>query len=151
VLLNTSAYANSNSDQIVWSASDGTTQNNANFSHIFNPQGTYDVTLTITSAQGCVSTVTQSVNYFNNPTALATLPDFCNGNAWNLVAQSTGFAGQTLTNTWTVNGGNALVGNNVPFNYSGPGTYLVQLVAETSFGCKDTVTESVTIFPSPSA
>jgi gliding motility-associated-like protein len=150
-LMNTSTFANANSDQIVWTASDGTTQNNTHFSHVFSPQGTYDLTLTITSAQGCVSAVTQSVDYFNNPSALATLPDLCDGNPWNLVAQSTGFSGQTLTNSWTVNGGNTLVGNNVPFSYSGPGTYLVQLIAETSFGCKDTLTESVTIFPAPIA
>ncbi len=151
VLTNTSSFANAQTDVISWIANDGTTQSSNNFSHVFNPQGTYEVTLTITSAQGCTSSSTQNVNHFYFPTALATIPNICNGNPMNLVAQSTGFANQTLTNTWIVDGGAPLVGNSVPFNYTGPGSYAVQLVASTSFGCNDTLNQTFTVFPSPTA
>jgi gliding motility-associated-like protein len=150
-LQNTSTFANSSLDQISWTANDGTTFNSIDFSHIFDPQGTYDVTLTITSAQGCSSSVTQSVNYFNFPTAVANLPDLCQGDDFNLVAQSTGFTGQTLINAWSVNGSPSIIGDNLSYTYSASGTFDVQLIATTSLGCSDTLVETVVIFPSPTA
>lgn len=151
ILTNTSQFANSSTDQITWSSTDGFSSNNLDFNHVFDPQGTYDVTLTIASTDGCNSSFTQSVNYFNNPTAISTINDICDGNPLNLISESSGFAGQSLTHSWIVNGEAPVLQASYNYPYNSPGTYQIQLIATTGYGCSDTLDEFVTIFPSPVA
>lgn len=45
----------------MWDFGDGSTANTSNATHVYNTEGTYTITLTVTSAEGCASSVTQSI------------------------------------------------------------------------------------------
>lgn len=112
-----------------WDFGDGTTSTLVNPSHIYGAAGTYTVTLTVTTTDGCVNTITQSVTI--NGTGTATITPggpFCN------TSPSVTLTATPIGGTWTATCGTcinattgvfdpttALVGSNtITYNVSGP-------------------------------
>ena len=152
-----STAANSTVTQWLWNFGDATTSTSQNPVKNYTTAGTYTVTLTITSAIGCVSTTATKTVIVNalpianfNVSAPAcatkniTFTDASSPNSGNLVK-------------WTWNfgdGNNATLNNPLPFThtYANPGTYNVTLQVETNKGCISTViTRPVTINVLPEA
>ncbi|MDQ3046626.1 MAG: PKD domain-containing protein, partial [Bacteroidota bacterium] len=138
-----------------WNFGDGSSPaTGSSVIHTYTTPGTYDVTLTVTTALGCTSTIT-SLNYIDvyaSPTAefsssplivtstspTVTFTDLSLGAVtwdWDFVHQSpyTGLYTDTLQNT--------------VYMYSDTGTYEVQLIVTNSFGCSDTMIHFVEIVP----
>jgi PKD repeat protein len=137
-----------------WQYGDATIYNTAlsdTIRKMYAAPGIYTIAVTATSNYGCTATKTQTVeaiplpvsNFsfaFNcisglmdfAPTTVSSNPIFMNHWNFDMAATATLSAmGATVTQT---------------YSYT-PGTYSVQLVAQSGAGCKDTVIKTVTVYP----
>ena len=136
-----------------WDFGDGSgtsTQQNPNYTYI--NQGTFNISLTVATAN-CVGTDTVPVTVEPRPTAgfNADVTSGCTDLTVNFTNTSTGAASYQ----WFFGDGNtstlaspthAFVNNGLTDT-----TYVVQLVALTTFGCTDTITLPVTVFAAAQA
>jgi gliding motility-associated-like protein len=138
-----------------WDFGDGTSGILTNpVSYTYTNSGTYTVTLTVTTALGCVSTVTNPnmIDVYPTPVAgFTTSPDLITStspivtftdqsigaNQWNWDFIYT--TPQTLLFTDTL--------QNTSFSYPDTGTYVVQQTVTNSFGCTDVAYNTVEIIP----
>lgn len=141
-----------------WSFGDGATSsgNNSTPINIYSIGGSFNVTLKVTDAHGCDTSVTR-LNYINTsipPSAvITTAPDpaiGCNTpftvsfTASASVSNST--TGGGLTYKWDFGGGNtSTVVNPSPITYNASGTFNVQLIVKDNNNCPDTATTQVQI------
>jgi gliding motility-associated-like protein len=139
-----------------WNFGDGSpvvTQNAlATETHCYTSPGTYGVTLTITSAEGCSSSL-------NKPSYITTWP--LPVAAFSASPQPTSILDPTVNFTdqstlavnwyWNFGDGDTLSPNTANpthlYNGENPGTYTVQLIVKSIHGCMDTTEEPVIIGP----
>lgn len=127
-----------------WDLGDGSTNGNASFNHTYAQPGTYDVHLTVTSAQGCTSDSLFEDLITVHPVPVASFsPDTtigCVGMPVTFFNTST--PPDNYSCTWSF--GDGAIGNGDPAThaYANPGTYNVMLIAANAFGCSDDVTIS---------
>lgn len=128
-----------------WDFGDGTFDNNQNTTHIYPTSGTYNVTLTVTTNNGCTNTITIQVTVLQNPLAAFTAANVCFG-------LSTSFTDQTAPAPtawfWTFGDGNTSSAQNPTHTYAAPGTYTVKLVSSMG-SCLDSITQTVIVHPLP--
>jgi hypothetical protein len=116
-------------------------------SHAFSPAGTYDVTLTVTAAGGCTSSVTQAVEIpDSDPPVFAEPLGKCAGNALEFLATPNS---DILELTWDFGDppsgpANDAMGNTVYHSFP-PGTYTVTATSNNVYGCTASFTRSVTV------
>lgn len=146
VIFNSSATTNS----CVYSFSDGTIENGCNnVTHTFNATGIYDVTLTQVSINGCIGSTTVPAMIVINPDPVAGI--ILDDPIVDMINSTTFFGNSStgaLTYEWNFGDNSALsfedeVFHNFPTD--APGNYIVQLVATTQFGCKDTTFANVIV------
>jgi gliding motility-associated-like protein len=128
-----------------------------NPAHLYSQSGTYTVKLVSTTNKACKDSITKPVTSYPMPKAGFTKSNVCNGNAVSFLDTSVTFPGISITWFWSFGdpasggtGGTSAVKNPV-HTYSGPGTYKIKLVVTSTFGCKDSTTDSVTVYPKPKA
>ena len=146
-----------------WNFDDGNTSTSTNDSNIYINAGTYNVTLSVTDANGCVDSIVQALivdDYqagFTSTNITGTVVTGCNSLTvtfqdtttsagpmyqyyWDFDYDGLNFTTDTTTQTDTVS-----------WTYPSPGFYDVMLVAVNAYGCTDTSITSafVQIFPSP--
>lgn len=120
----------------------------SNPSHTFTAPGTYTVTLTVTTANGCPQTTTQVLAVGVPPTAAFSANSVCTNAPMQFTDQSTNAV------NWFWDFGNASVTNdtsntqNPTYTYTTAGTYTVMLIANPG-PCSDTSTLQVTVAPGP--
>lgn len=124
---------------------DLTTQNGSN---VFGTGGTYPVTLTVVSDQGCSASITQQVPVTIAPTASFFSTTVCNG-------FNTAFTDQSLGNPvlwdWDLADGNSANAAQFAHLYASAGVYNVSLTVTNAQGCPDKVTQEVVVWPTPIA
>ncbi|WP_153799350.1 PKD domain-containing protein [Foetidibacter luteolus] len=131
-----------------WNFGDGKSASGATASHVYGVKGSYNVTLTVTSSEGCVAELTKDslVNVANFNTAFDMPPVVCENSeavftdisvpaadaqTWKINSVVQGGAQQILTHT-----------------FSPAKNYRVTLI--NSYGnCKDTAVKTVRVKPSP--
>ncbi len=122
-----------------------------NPSHCYNASGFYDVTLTVTSSNGCTSTllISQFVQVFEVPTAAFT----ANPTSSTIFDGMINFTDQSYTNivswVWDFGDGTGSTSQNNAHQYpvTSPGIYNVTLTVVNSDGCTSSVTSPVEIGP----
>jgi len=126
------------------------TSNVQNPSYTYATAGTYTVKLVVSSGAGCVDSTTLNVVVNPPPTAAYTASTVCQGTATVFTDGSTGAA------TWSWNFGDPASGanntstlQNPTHIFSAAGVFNVTEVVATAGGCKDSVTNPVTVNPSP--
>jgi len=131
-----------------WNFGDGASSANCGPTHCYTGQGTYTAILTFTDINGCISTATSMVSVYPVPDA-----DF------NMDPQPTTILDATIhfydaTSGAPVTSWNWTLGDpkntstslpNPEFLYPDPGNYQVQLMVNTAYGCKDSITKTVII------
>lgn len=124
---------------------------NQNPTHNFGSTGTFNVSFTVTSSIGCFATITKTVGVFPLPVANFSVSNAC----LNLSAQFTDLSnpgpGATIQSwIWAFGDGSPIKTTQAPTHtYALTGVFNPTLVATNSFGCKDTVTIPLTIYPMP--
>ncbi|UTW65868.1 PKD domain-containing protein [bacterium SCSIO 12643] len=141
----------------LWDFGDSTvTSNLENPSHIFGNTtlfiSNYNVNLVATNAQGCTDTATQVVTIYPEPDfPFSTIPD---SGCSPLTVTFPAIIG-AVSYQWDFGDGTTATGQTPSHTFYNSTTndqlFTVQLVATSPFGCVDTTTEIVTVFPEPTA
>lgn len=138
----------------VWNFGDGSPLTNQfQPKHKYTQDGFFNVTLIASSNNGCVSDLTNFVQVYPLPIASFTATETCeNGNPTSFFNTSTVNQGSIINNNWDFDDNGATSTNQFSqHNYATPGVYNVELIVETTNGCKDSVQNNVVVNPKPEA
>lgn len=137
-----------------WKFGDGVTSTAQNPSHSYTLPGTYQVTLLATTSYGCVDSISKSVVIYPQSTGVAfniNSPVQClSGNSFAFTTTAS-VNGGAVNYSWSFGDGGTSTVQNPVHTYTSSGTYQVSLIVTTNNGCKDTVSQSVTVSPQPIA
>ena len=118
--------------------------------HQYGAAGIYNVSLIVTSDQGCVDTVSNSTEIYPGPNAaFSNEPEFAN------VFQNVNFTDLSTSTfpivswLWDFADGNTSSDQNTSYNFSEGGDYNVILIVEDDNGCVDTANNVVYIYLPP--
>jgi gliding motility-associated-like protein len=130
----------------VWNFGDGSPPetNNCLPSHTYNKPGTYSVSLTVTTPEGCSGTLTIPIYPF--PMASFTA-DPWETTIMEPAIQFTNTSSGDSVRLWTFGDGASDTQNNPVHIYEDTGRYVVCLDVINSFGCRDSVCQTVIIRP----
>ena len=158
VLTNTSTVQGSNGaviDSWDWDYDDGNGSTQENPTHNFTQEGEYDVSLIVTTNQGCSDTLSQLVSVWPLPVVDFSSTEECEGNATVFTDQSTvsnAITNNTIANwSWSYGDGGTATTQNPSHTYSTSGSYNVTLTATTNNGCTSDVTLPVIVYATPVA
>lgn len=120
--------------------------------YTYTQSGVFDLTLTVTDGFGCENDSIIPITVHPRPqSAFSTnLDTLCGPNLVLFTNQSTIPTG-SFWDSGTGNPGDTSNTVNAQFFYQNPGTYQVTLQSETAFGCRDTATGTVLVYPQPVA
>lgn len=130
-----------------WMFGDATNSSLLSPVHTYSTAGTFNVSLTVTSKYGCVSSINKPVTVNPNPTSAFTATNACQGTPVNITNSSTGaasyewyygYVGPDKTTT-----PNVILDN--------PGTTIIRLVAISNKGCRHESSRNVEVYTSPKA
>jgi gliding motility-associated-like protein len=133
-----------------WTFGDGTTSNVKNPTHSYSTSGNYDVTLTVTTNNGCTNTVSKEITIYILPEASFVAEPVCEDAAMKFInTSSIGYG--TMSYGWDFDGQGTSLAKDPSFTFTGFGDFNVRLVATSNNGCRDTINRSVTVHPNPTA
>ena len=133
-----------------WSYGDNTFSNFAAAPpHVYTGPGTYTITYSATSNQGCISTVQQTLQIHPNPTVAIAVNNLCRGDI-TAFTSTTGVIGGIITgDNWDFGNGGSANTNTISYTYPLAGTYTVSYTATSNNSCNATQTMVVTVSPLP--
>lgn len=139
----------------VWDMGDGSgplTQVNPLF--VYTASGTYNVTLTVTSSNGCVDQITQTVTVTETPVADFAAPPVCLGattSFQNLTTSGAGYTG-SVSYVWNFGDGSPVSNDVSPTHtYALSGVFTVTLTATNDEGCSHVIQRPVIVSALPQA
>ena len=124
--------------------------------HHFATAGTYTITLTVTTSNGCVSVNSVSpLTVHPKPRAGYIIPEVCLSDTYAQFTDTSSVASPSTITAWQWNFGNSNAtppGNpntstlqNPQHSYTAVGNYNVSLIVTSSQGCKDTINQQLTV------
>ena len=131
-----------------WSFGDNTTGSGTNPSHLYTADGLFDVTLTVTSAEGCTNSLDRqnTVRVWPLPVAFFTA-DPQQASIFNPEIRFINGSSEAETTIWSFGDGSPVNNEWSPSHiYQDTGTYEVGLIVITNKGCVDTFYNEVRIF-----
>lgn len=134
-----------------WYFGDGTFSSAQNPSHLFPAAGNYNVSLVVTSGNGCTDSISHIIAISPEPFAAFGSNSSCFGSNALFTDLSTISNGTVALWNWDFGDGSTSSDQNPSHAYGSAGTYTVTLIAASAGGCADTVSNSITINPSPAA
>ncbi len=140
-----------NPNSWLWSFGDGTSSTDQNPQHIFSAPGTYDVTLSVTSIDGCADSVTMSVVVPELPIADFSFVNDCYYDVATFNDLSTISTGSITQWQWNYGDGTVSSSQNGTHQYMTAGTYSVQLIVTSDVGCQASITQSIDRIEAPVA
>lgn len=115
---------------------------------IYMATGPYNVSLTVT-ANGCTSSVSKIITIFSPPLVSFTIPAFCSKDTITAINSSVAQSGIISSYNWRLNNNLFSSVQNPTLSLSSAGNYPVRLTVVNSFGCKDSLTKTITVNPLP--
>lgn len=128
-----------------WKFGDGDSANTANAAHQYLNPGTYSVSYTVTTARGCINTVTRNVEAYPKPAANFNAPVICIYKPFTLQNTSTITRGTIAQYDWDLGNGTRLSDVNPRHVLDQLGNYPIRLVAISDKGCRDSITKPIGI------
>lgn len=109
----------------------------------------YDVKLVVTTPNGCKDSTIEKITVYSNPIAAfkPTTNKACVNEMVGFTSESIG----ALTWNWSFGDGGTSTDKQPTHQYLTSGTYTVKLVISGIFGCKDSISQTVTVNPNPAA
>lgn len=137
-----------------WNFGDGTPLSIAQDpSHIYASPGTYSVTLIVTSNNSCKDTIVKNIVVHPLPIALFSSLNVCDGTTVQFNDLSV-IASPDNIQSWTwdfADGSPSGISQNTSHLYSAAGSYSVQLLVVSNFGCPDSIIKTAIVNPNPTA
>jgi gliding motility-associated-like protein len=141
--------ANSASWDYAWNFGDGTTSTQMNPSHMYNTQGTYEISLTITDENGCSSTITEGSQVIVNPQANAVFTSSSlEETTLDPTFELSNFSTNSSFYTWNFGDGTGSNVVNPIHTYNGAGMFQISLTANNQFNCPDSTFLTIEVKPS---
>lgn len=134
-----------------WDLGDGNSSLQQNPTHTYANDGTFTVTLDITTNNGCNATYTANVNVNPLPVAAFNVTNACENSSVLMTDLSSVSAGNITGYNWSFGDTQTSTNQNPSHTYTNDGNYNIQLIVTTAGGCTDTVSAPITIYPSPVA
>lgn len=136
----------------VWDFGDNVIGFQQNPKHVYRTANTYDVTLTITNAIGCMDHILKTINVVNSPVVDFTGGSACQNQSYQPVDVSVPSFGDTVNHwVWNIDGV-ITSGKTPPAQFiADTGIVNVQLTISTSSGCVDSISKNLVVQPSPVA
>lgn len=133
-----------------WDMGDGSTFTTTTPTYKYNKAGTYNVTLTVESINGCKDTTRSSVVVYDTPDADFSATNICVGGSTVFTNKSTGGSG-TITHSWSFGDGNSSTAANPTHTYSTSGKYTVTLTTTGQGNCAGSVSKTIEVYGAPTA
>ena len=129
-----------------WDFGNGRTSRLKNPATLYLTTGTYEVSLQVTNAIGCISSKKDSISIFESPVADFTFEGVCFGEPIQFIDASNTGGDSVIRQFWNFGDGfQTIVANNPFYQYDSVATYNVWYKLLTANGCLDTVVKNVTI------
>jgi len=121
--------------------------------HLYTSAGNFNVMLTVTSSDGCISSTTIPVEVYELPIAEFTSSKVCFNVATSFIDISNAASNDTIISwSWNFGDGTPNTFITAPTHiYSAPGDYTATLIVNTLRGCADTTNTEVTVYENPVA
>lgn len=114
--------------------------------------GTKAILLTVTSENGCSTSMTKSIEVYAMPVVSFSPVVVCsNGDPTVFDNETTIASGDELFWLWTLPSDSITAVEAPIYNFNTEGTYDIELVATSEFGCADSLTQSVVVMGAPIA
>jgi len=120
--------------------------------HTYNTDGFHTVRHIVMSSYGCSDTIFQNITVYALPEALFTVDAVCEDATTTFANNSviTPIDGDVISNyNWSFGEGNTSTLENPTHAYGSENVYNAELVITTNYGCKDSVTHPVSVYPLP--
>lgn len=137
-----------------WDFGDANSSALLNPSHVYANSGSYNVILAIKATNGCWDTLIKSVGIYDNPIANFVTDDYCVLSNNQLFDSSITNAGILTNWLWEISSLSFQSTNQNPminFNFGDSGLFQLKLKVTNNYGCKDSITKTISIYPLPIA
>ena len=133
-----------------WDFGDGVgTSTNQNPTYSYLAPGQYNVQLIVSSGGGCLDTIVQPIDIYPMPVANYSIQNVCFGTP-NVFGDLSNISSGTITNwDWTFGNSNTSTAQNPSETYLNEGVYNTQLIITSDNGCKDTLAQTLEVWPLP--
>lgn len=115
----------------------------------YTNSGVYSVTLSVTGNNGCNSSISKVITIFNPPITSFTIPTFCTKDTVTAINTSIAQSGIISSYNWKLNNASFSSVQNPTLSIASAGNYPVSLTVVNNFGCKDSLTKTITVNPLP--
>jgi gliding motility-associated-like protein len=143
---NNSTIATGTVVQSIWNFGDNTPWLNAtNPKHLYvTPGKTYNVQLIVTSDKNCINAISKPVELFSKPAVSFTADNVC-------IFKELRFSNYSDGNKsfWNFGDGATSILRNPSHTYTTAGQKTVTLTVANNYGCTDSITKTITVFPQP--
>ncbi|MFM9027128.1 MAG: PKD domain-containing protein, partial [Bacteroidota bacterium] len=144
-----SSVAGSSITNWSWNFGNNSVSAQQNPAFTFSNAGNYNVSLTVTSADGCSASTSANVTVNPLPSASFNVQDICAGASAIFTNQSSVSRGNITGYSWDFGDGTTSNDNNPSHIYNVAGNYMIRLDIVTAGGCTGTVTRQINVFPNP--
>lgn len=132
----------------LWDFGDTFTSSDSSANHSYTTAGTYKITLSATTRQGCSRSLEKTITVKDKPEASFTFTDSaCVGE--NLFFRN--LSSGASSHLWVFATGDTFTSTNVNHSFDSAGDFSIQLIAKNPGGCTDTFTGKITVLPLPVA
>jgi gliding motility-associated-like protein len=132
-----------------WDFGDGNSSTDQNPVHTYSAPGTYNVTLTVNTNQGCTATHMMAYTIYAPPIPLFAAANACDGSPVQFTDMSTPTDGIISTWTWDFGDGSTSSSAAPVHAFNPAGTYNVTMTITSIYGCSATYTSPVGIYALP--
>jgi len=146
---NQSTVTGGGSFTATWDLGNGQTSLLNNPIVTYNAAGPYNVTLTVSTANGCISTLVQPALVHALPLALFSANDNCLGQATDFTDQSVSNDGGIASWDWKFGDNSSSNVNQPQHMYTTSGQFNIDLTITTTHGCSDQALRGVNIWDVP--
>lgn len=136
--------------QLVWEFGDGDSSLLNNPTHVYDTSGTFPVTLNgFNTIYQCQTSIQKNVAVAESPVANFELPDVdaCSPATFSFTNTSSNYSFVS----WDYGDGNLSTSVNGLNTYTEAGSYQVQLTVENQTACRDSIIQTVVLYPRPTA
>ncbi len=129
-----------------WEYGDQQSSNKIESMHTYAEAGRYEVALTSYSLNGCMQTLSKTIEIQSLPDPYFDIPIYCEGET----ALLTGLGNPSITGwKWIIGGKDTLGGKSISLQNELPATIEVELEATSDAGCKNVYSDNLTFFSKP--